>query len=453
METKWRKLLYILCAAAITLTACSSKEAAPEKADMSKPFVLRVGASDLLRFMNDYYGPLKERFPQMELDVVEAKEWVLNPSPGETFEEGLERQYRTLIEAEQPVDVLMYSNMNSYNLLIDKGFIEPLDARIKRDQYDTSAMYKPGIDAIRAYGGGEVYGLAPFFAPEYITFFNVDLFNQMGVDVPKDPYTWNDLIEIGGRFAGQTVGGEPISGFAYGCQFNSLGPLVYNIGLSQNLSLYNDKFEMTFQGQAWEGALEPLAQAIMNGSYRFPAANDKSDCLAALKNSAIVVALSDGVSALKQLPSTINYHIDVPPSSDYGTQYGSAVPQEMFSIVKGSPVADQAWEVIKAINDEQFVKELSALESVNQPLLPMREGIPYQYSGKPVDQFYAKKDSNPDIERIPFDEMEARGKLYGIIEEEFGKVKTEGRSLADTMAVIQQRGTEVWVAFKSTRSK
>lgn len=55
--------------------------------------------------------------------------------------------------------------------------------------------YYPGILAVNEFDG-EIYGL-PWIAQPVVTYFNMDMFDEAGLDYPTPEWTWDDFMELG----------------------------------------------------------------------------------------------------------------------------------------------------------------------------------------------------------------------------------------------------------------
>ncbi|WP_127534615.1 hypothetical protein [Paenibacillus kobensis] len=94
------------------------------------------------------------------------------------------------------------------------------------------------------------------------------------------------------------------------------------------------------------------------------------------------------------------------------------------------------------ISPLKFVTSLSAKPTAN-PLLPVREEVPYQYEGKSLEQFYTMKDPDPEEEYEVMKKHDLGLYLYSIFNQEFAVMKSEGRSLEETMEASNRKAARL----------
>ncbi|WP_334073507.1 MULTISPECIES: ABC transporter substrate-binding protein [Paenibacillus] len=114
------------------------------------------------------------------------------------------------IEREQP-DVLLLE-AEQYEKYIGKGLLMELDPLIQRDHYDLQSVYPTITELLQEKGQGKMYGLSPRFYGTAV-FYNQALFEQNGIALPREKMTWDELLELAGRFPLKNNDGKRIYGF------------------------------------------------------------------------------------------------------------------------------------------------------------------------------------------------------------------------------------------------
>lgn len=113
--------------------------------------------------------------------------------PGNKQEEGLYR----LIEERKP-DVVLIDEAYM-ETMASKEMLYRLDSTIQQDNFDTDSILPFVMGRIKEMGAGSIYGLATSFYT-YALYYNIDLFEQYKIDLPRDRMTWEELLALAERF-------------------------------------------------------------------------------------------------------------------------------------------------------------------------------------------------------------------------------------------------------------
>jgi len=105
----------------------------------------------------------------------------------------LEEKYLTAISAGEPPEVMMVFGSSFFPRLVEKGALLSLDEYIKEDGIEGEKIfYKPDWETYiyknKCYGLPLITG-----GGFYILFYDVDQFNEVGLDPQKPPKTWSEL--------------------------------------------------------------------------------------------------------------------------------------------------------------------------------------------------------------------------------------------------------------------
>lgn len=115
-----------------------------------------------------------------------------NPNITVEFESIPQKQYydklRLQLSSGDNID-LFGGNMDSF---LDTGILEEIDDEIKNNNTDVSG-FGPLYDTLKV--NGKVYGL-PYRKSNWMLYYNKTLFDQAGVDYPKDDMTWEEFREL-----------------------------------------------------------------------------------------------------------------------------------------------------------------------------------------------------------------------------------------------------------------
>ncbi len=94
----------------------------------------------------------------------------------------------TMIAGGNAPDVIQVAE--SLAVYAQKGTVVPLDDFIKKDKLDTSIYFPSVLSAFKV--SGKQYGMPHRWGPMML-YYNKDLFDQAGVEYPKD-WTWDDFL-------------------------------------------------------------------------------------------------------------------------------------------------------------------------------------------------------------------------------------------------------------------
>jgi multiple sugar transport system substrate-binding protein len=128
------------------------------------------------------------------------------------------------------------------------GWLEPLDAYMRRDAFDLSPFFTDIIDFADRFKGGIV--AMPVYIDAGLLYFRKDLLAEYGYNAP--PETWNDLVDMSLKVqSGQRTANPAFWGFVWqGAQYEGLTCTFLEFALSNggmlvdaegNLTLNRDK--------------------------------------------------------------------------------------------------------------------------------------------------------------------------------------------------------------------
>ncbi|MBN1899987.1 ABC transporter substrate-binding protein [Candidatus Sumerlaeota bacterium] len=99
------------------------------------------------------------------------------------------------------------------------GWLEPLDAFIRKDGFQIDAMFQPVIEQVDRSPNGII--ALPVYLDCGILYYRKDLLEKYGFDIPE---TWNDLVKASEKIQGGERGNNPMFfGFVWqGAQYEGL---------------------------------------------------------------------------------------------------------------------------------------------------------------------------------------------------------------------------------------
>ncbi|WP_410767745.1 ABC transporter substrate-binding protein [Fontibacillus sp. BL9] len=332
--------------------------------------------------------------------------------------------------------------------------LEPL---VVRDHYNIDTIYPSITSFLREQGGGKLYGFAPTFQRQVI-FYNMDLFDQYGIEPPHDGMTWQELIDLAGRFPN---GGDEQSriygGFmSFGLnKEHPLDELGVRIGLSMGLKAVNlDTMQVTMDTEGWKQAYEQAqvalsANALHKGGFNAdedfneqqPFVMGRQAMLIADEPSwaySVLDYIESGKSGVKPFrvgmvvgpadPSNREITRDLNLNNDY-----------VYAIRANSSNVDAAWELLKFMQGDEVAGKLARRPDNG---IPSRMGQTSGYYGINLDGFYHLTSVPPSNyyddpnDNIITDEFKEK---YGeITYRELIQVEESRKSLDEALHMIQR---------------
>ncbi|MGV2966982.1 ABC transporter substrate-binding protein [Paenibacillus sp. AGC30] len=336
---------------------------------------------------NDFnmtYGDLfSQKYPNVNIEVV---------TPG-----GMEaiRDYNGAINKYSPDLVMLppyqYQQMSKEKKLVD---LEPL---IKRDTYDTTALYPGLLDELKKQGGGKLYGLSPK-ADSYALLYNADLFKKYNVKTPTDGMTWEEILNLAKKFP--TKGDK--NSRIWGLSSTGSSNLVMDIARTEGLTYLDpNTLKATANTAAWKNAYRLSSEATKSGVLdEMISLSGKSY----LESSSFIMGRSAmKVASISQLQSlqaakkgVKNYKpftlgIAAGPAAKDRKSTGNVYINEIFAIPAGASHVDAAWDFIKYFNGDDYANEYYKPKNSNNSIGAPLSRMIKEYSGYKMDAFYKLK--------------------------------------------------------------
>ncbi|MBA9086806.1 multiple sugar transport system substrate-binding protein [Fontibacillus solani] len=441
------KLALLTLCSGLLLAGCTSGPAKKVEQQSS----IKVMFWDESYFFQQYGDLFTMRHPNINIEVLSTQS-LYSSGNGET---DYEKAFKELVEKEQP-DVLML-NTGNFETFASEGKLQEIDTLIGRDKYDTETIYPGLIDLLKEKGEGKLYGLSPSFYGNVI-YYNADLFEKYGVEVPHDGMTWQEILDTARRFP--TDGDEKTRIYGYGNQYGGVtaNNLADQIARTQGLQSINpDTMKITLNTDSWKQAYKLALDAIEskalynpeNGGFQGGSMEEyyqsqpflMGRMAMTVESAYLLQNMKEAKNAIKDYkPFKIGMAAGpVDPASPDKTR--DLYFNEVFSIRANSPNVDAAWEFIKFINGEEYAKVKS--RAMNNGLLS-RMGFSKEFDGQSLDVFYKLKpvvdNSNRNMEKIPSDFY---AQYQPILDRELGLVKDKSKSLDEALKTIQDEAQVV----------
>lgn len=401
------------------------------------------------RYFNDKYGDMfHAQNGSIKIELIRPKSMKLEKTAS-NYVEALQQS----IEQEQ-LDVLQLS-IYDFNLLSEAGFLLDLEPLVARDHYNIETIYPSITSFLREQGGGKLYGFAPTFQRQVI-FYNMDMFEQYGIEPPHDGMTWQELIDLAGRFP--TDGDEQsriYGGFtSFGLnKENPLDELGVRIGLSMGLKAVNlDTMQITMNTEGWKKAYEQAKEALSTNAVYVRGYNTDEDFNEqqpfAKGRQAMLIAdepswaysVLDYIKSGKVKPFRVGMVVGPADLSNREITRDLNLNNDyVYAIRANSSNVDAAWELLKFMQGEEVAGKLASRPDNG---IPSRMGQTSDFYGINLDGFYHLTSVPPSNyyddpnDNIITDEFKEK---YGeIMYRELAQVEKSQKSLDVALQSIQR---------------
>jgi len=257
------------------------------------------------------------------------------------------------IFAEVQPDIYL-GNPYYYRQLAKEGLFLDIQAPAKQAYGDLSAFHAPVLEWLREQGGGDLLAVSPVFRSQALL-YNIELFEQFGIEPPRDRMSYEEILSLAGRFSGLTVDEEPVFGFYDG----STGSAEQLISLAQAISgvQYLDAANgrILFDTPEWTRIYEMTVTAYRTGAVPLEPAQGES-AYTRFSNGRIAMMLGD-YSLYKQLKDynhSLQWGLVSQPVDSDNRQNGMLTSDWLAAIRADSPLTEEAWGFLQYLWSEDW---------------------------------------------------------------------------------------------------
>lgn len=447
-------VLILVVGLAIILAGCNSKESKDGGSAVMKALgkdekvTIKVMAYDERNFLQQYGNLFYSKFPNVDIEVISMQGLYGEGKDPET-------EFNKLIEEKKP-DVLML-DINRYEKMAADGKLLGLDAVIKKDKFDIENISPAITDILRSKGNGTLYGLSPSFYTS-VLMYNRDLFEQNGIEFPKDQMSWSEVLELAKRFPNTGDADKRIYGFF---QNNNGQASVYQlasmIGLTEKLTMMDpESLKVTINTDNWKRVFQTSIDAINSKAMNSNTAENnnmqgstyedylKKDYFisgrAAMTINSFYI-FEQIKQAKEQIKDYKPFNWDIvtvpvdPKNPDRTTNFGVS---ELFAINAQSTQQRAAWGFVKYLNSDDYAKIMSRS---TQQLLSRTRYIKDK-DGHNLEAFYKLKadtDVYKGYEKIPQNFYQS---ITQIVDEGMKPVVEGTKTLDEVLPIMQTKGQE-----------
>mgnify|MGYP001274487482 CR=1 FL=1 len=439
-----RRLMFFMLVLALLTAACSSGGTREEAG--GEPVTLKVMYWNDQSFHSDYGMLYYAMNPNVEFEVASTAK--IRLSEGDNYKDKLDE----FIREEKP-DILML-DLEQYEEYAADGRLVSLESYLTRDKVDLDGFVPGLIELMRSKGGGEVYGLTPYFASQAV-YYNKDLFDRYGIDYPTDRMSWEELLHLAARFPSDGSGEDRVYGLNIG-YYTDLFQFGQRIGMTLGLREINPAdMRVLVDSDSWARVYEMALDALRSGAlYKVEAADfeggyDSYDeyLLRDPFISGKAAMTIDGLYMMQQIREAQEYVPDKavknwdlvtvpvdPANPDYTNDISF---YNIFAINAESMSRDAAWDFIRYIHSDDYARVMSKVLSGT---IPVRTKSIRDDEGRNLAAFYLLKPTGTnmyaDYADLP-DEFFMQ--YYTIGTEEMQAVTEDRKTVAEALASMQTR--------------
>lgn len=190
---------------AVGLTAAAISPILSNAAPTHSPTTHRARAQDVVTLqatvwlgdqefqaMQDLGSRYTESNPNVEIEFIN----IIDGGPW-----GRDQLQRMIAGGEAP-DIMMM-NTGQFEAFGSRGALADLDERVAAEDYDLDIYWPAAVEGCQIEGA--LYGL-PKDISDHVVYINTDLFDEAGLELPENDWTWDDFREVAQQLTVDTDG-------------------------------------------------------------------------------------------------------------------------------------------------------------------------------------------------------------------------------------------------------
>ncbi|WP_028594101.1 ABC transporter substrate-binding protein [Paenibacillus assamensis] len=344
------KLLLIFILVMTMLSACTggAKSELPDLPEDGSGKI-RVMYYSEQRFMSFYAVPFKVKYPNIEFEIVPASEFYGSVEPNDDYTEKLIEFIK-----KKKLDVVLLGQ-REYEQVAGQGILYPLDSLVKEENYPIDDFHPGVIEQLRQLGGNTLYGLATAFQSSAL-FYNVDLFEEYGVELPRHKMSVSEVLELAARFESKS---QKDSERIYGMNstFMPSGHMLQTFASMAGLQMMDQKAEkIVMDSEAWESLFIQFVELIKDKKWSIAASNGYNNYDPSFGEGRSAMTIGH-TWMMRQMNAAQDYNKDkkmfkwgvvtVPINPAMPDESSEIQMSNIFAMTKDSTNKRAAWEFIK----------------------------------------------------------------------------------------------------------
>ncbi|OPA77578.1 hypothetical protein BVG16_14115 [Paenibacillus selenitireducens] len=377
MRKFYSLLLVSVLALSLFLSACSKDKNALKLLGEDEQVKLKVVCFDENYFYQQYANYFSMKYPNVEFEVISTNK--MQQELEESKNPDSNEAYTKFIEKNQPDVLMLYANQ--FEKFASAGKLYELDTMIKQEKFDMDSIIPNVIQLLKDKGGGKIYGLAPTFSAQAI-YYNIDMFQKYGVDLPKNQMTWEEVLQLAKRFP--TGGSEKDREYGlymdYGMTPSNFIMMVAN---TENLRLVDKEEEkVQFDAEQWRKVYQLVVDGFQSKTLVNRDMNMQGGTMESyyqgktflMGKTAMAIGGTWLTNEMQRVKDDLKDYkpfqwgvVTAPVSAMDPNTADSMYLDEIIAINAQSPNTRAAWEFVKFVNGPEMAKMQSRQLSGSLP--------------------------------------------------------------------------------------
>lgn len=188
MSKKDKQWIFLIMICIGLLSACSGNEKSQlneinNDSSELEEVTIQVGGGLWNDVLSDF---VEDEFPHVTIEYIDV-------DLGWPVDQNLIQEY---ISAGHFPDLINFGNPADIPAFAEFELLMPLDERLEKNGYNLSRLQPGLIPTIQSYAQNEEIYAMPVDLATWVTAYNKDIFDLLGVEYPEDNMTWNEVIEL-----------------------------------------------------------------------------------------------------------------------------------------------------------------------------------------------------------------------------------------------------------------
>lgn len=300
-------------------------------------FYSTSGGLDTEGFMTMFGDKIKEKFPHITPKFIP---------------QGQDTSIDKLVVSGETIDI-MYLSSGQTQYLTNYDLQYDITELIEEHDYDLSRMEPTTIEIQRMLANGGIYGL-PVYNNTVTLFYNKDIFNEFGVDYPKDGLTWDELYELARKVSRSDDGSQSYQGITLSLSHNMLTNQLSVPYTDENnkVTFVSEDLKKLFTN--WTRFYEIPGNEVDESTVSYTAQVNAFD-----KDKTIAMFLGLATLGPARFQDLFNWDVVSYPVFQDKPELGPQPYPTYFYITQKSKHKDEAFEVIAYLTSDEFQTHLA----------------------------------------------------------------------------------------------
>ncbi|MBP1988739.1 ABC transporter substrate-binding protein [Paenibacillus eucommiae] len=450
MTFKWTVSLSVFMVALMLISGCKEKGEVGQQEQKSVTIL----------YQDEYSFPYRKlvefKFPELHIEFISYSHLMESPKMREELLKFVDEKKPDLI-------VLPQFDLQYFEDMLAQGYLMNLSTYIVKNSFDMQKLMPSVVDLLKQKGDGQLYGLTTSFRSKAL-FYNVDLFNQYGIEHPHDQMSYKEVLELAARFPGDGGGDQGERVFGYHQLWMTPTRFVLAVGEAERLNWYDETPSVTINTGAWKNIFQYVLRGYQTGAIfdavllekQLEETSNKYDYSQAIEESkqrnlfatgraAMTVSSPGLIGQIMKFKPEMNWDVVTVPVDPANPELTDVIePGPIMGIYANSANKEEAWKLLAFMNGDEVAKIQAKSERYSDKL-PMRTSY-IDPNSKQMDAFYKLQ-----IDERPVSTAEIPGEVYNILDREIQQVLLGRKPLDEALQTIQEQASMELIRAKNMK--